>query len=145
MSSAVVYATEKGASQGVATEIGTKTGIQVIDAKTFPIDDIASYSLVIFVVSNYGKGDAPPSSKAVLQKLLALETDLSGLKFAVYTCGSSKFGPTFAGFGKKVERKLKDLKATQLGTLGIRDAAGANSTNFEEWITSLASSVNRPF
>jgi flavodoxin len=137
MSSAIVYATEKGTSKNVATEIGSKTGIPVVDVKEFPIENVGTYSVVIFVSSNYGKGDAPPSSKATWEKLFALSTDLSSLKFAVFTCGSAKFGPTFAGFGKKLEEKLKALKATQLGSLGIRDASGANSTNLDEWVASL--------
>jgi sulfite reductase alpha subunit-like flavoprotein len=137
MSSFVVYASERGTSKGVATQIGTATGIPVVDVKEFDFDSLPTYAVVIFVVSNYGKGDAPGSSKAIWEKFFGSSPDLSAVKVAVFTSGSAKFGPTFAAFGKKVQAKLAELKATQLGELGIKDATGANSTDIDAWIASL--------
>jgi flavodoxin len=137
MTSFVVYASATGTSKNVATEIGAKTGIPVVDVNAFRFEDIDEYSLVIFVVSNYGRGECVPSSRTIWEWFFALNADLSNLKFAVFTCGSSKFGATFGTFGQKLEEKLKKLKATQIGALGIRDAAGVKSTDLNEWIASL--------
>jgi flavodoxin len=137
MTSFVVYATETGTSKAVATEIGTKTGIPVVDVKKFRFEDIDEYSVVIFVVSNYGRGEPTPSSRPTWDQFLALKVELPDLKFAVFTCGSSKFPDSFVGFGRKLEAKLKEFRATQLGTLGIRDAAGQHSTDFDRWVASL--------
>jgi flavodoxin len=137
MTSVVVYSSEGGTAKGVATEIGAKTGLTVVDAKSFRFEDIDECPIVIFVVANYGRGESVLSEKPIWARFLALSADLSPLKFAVFTCGSSAFGPTFGRFGKTLEAKLKELKGTQLGTLGIRDATGANSTDLDAWIASL--------
>jgi flavodoxin len=137
MTTFVVYSSENGTSKNVATEIGAKTGITVVDVRAFRFEDIDEYSIVIFVVSNYGKGEPTPSSRPTWERFFDLEADLSNLTFAVFTCGSSLFPETFGGFGHKLEEKLKKLQARQIGTLGIRDAAGNASTNIDQWIATL--------
>jgi sulfite reductase alpha subunit-like flavoprotein len=47
---------------------------------------------------------------------------LDGFKFAVFGVGSSQFGPTFLGFAKALENKLKELGATEVNERGEYDA-----------------------
>jgi sulfite reductase alpha subunit-like flavoprotein len=59
------------------------------------------------------------------------------VKFAVWACGSSAFRRSFAGFGKDVEKKLKELGAEEVTTLGIRDDQDEQSTDLDTWIKGL--------
>jgi flavodoxin len=134
---AIVYATEGGTSQEKAQAIRARTGIEVVNITDFPLNDINTYGFLIFVVPTYGSGEAPDSTSEIWAQLLSRTKPLNGLTFAVWGMGSSDFGDTFVGFAKTVEAKLKELGATEVTTLGITDANGTQSTNFDEWLRTL--------
>jgi sulfite reductase alpha subunit-like flavoprotein len=135
--SAIVFATEAGKSQEIAGEIHGRTGIDFLNFGDFPLNEIGSYSLLIFVVPTYGSGDPPESTAAKWQELLDRTEPLNGLKFAVYGLGSTDFGETFVQFAKTLEAKLTALGASEVTALGINDAAGKSSTNFDDWVKGL--------
>ena len=136
---AIFYATQQGTSKEVAEQIGSKIGIDVHDIATLKTEDFDTYSTLIFVVSSYGRGDPPASAKPFWQFLSGLDPakKFSGIKFAVFGCGSTNFKRSFVGFAKKVEEALKNHGCQEIAELGIKDDNDEESCDLDQWITSL--------
>jgi flavodoxin len=118
---AIVYASERGTSKGIAETLGKQTGIQVVPIADFKVDEIAAYALLVFVVPTYGRGHPPPSAGPAWTQIQALTPTLTDLKFAVFGIGSTHFDATFLGFAKDLEKKLTELGATKVAALGQYD------------------------
>jgi sulfite reductase alpha subunit-like flavoprotein len=135
--SAIVFATEGGRSEELAGEIHKRTGIEFLSITDFPLNDIDTYSFLIFVVPSYCGGEAPDSTAEIWATLLNRTKPLTSLKFAVWGLGSSDYGETFVLFAKTLEAKLTSLGANEVTTLGITDAADVASTDLDAWVKTL--------
>ena len=133
----IAFATEQGTSQNVAEQIGRMTGIDVVDIKTINVNEINLYSLIIFVVSTYGRGAAPESVREYWSSFEKVNLKCNNVKFAVLGCGSSNFRKTFLGFAKKVEEKMINLGATKLVEMGINDEAEEQTTDLTTWVRNI--------
>ena len=139
---AIVYFSEKGTAKAVAEKIGRKTGLDVVDVKSFDIGNIRTYGFLIFVPASYGKGQCPNSCKDAWEKLQNCGR-LDGLKFAVWGVGSSAFEKSFLGFAKTVEKTIKELGGQEVTTLGITDAQQEEDVNLDEWVKTLGITLPR--
>ena len=133
----VLFASLGGTSEELAQKIATSLKIQSENLNQFDVSSFPNYSLIIFVVSTYGKGGPPSNCKEIWEAIEKYSTQLPNLKFAVYGVGSSGFEKTFLGFAKAIENKFKELGATQIGTLGVLDELEELSTDYDEWIKSV--------
>jgi sulfite reductase alpha subunit-like flavoprotein len=65
------------------------------------------------------------------------------LKFAVFGVGSSHFQATFLGFAKDLEKKLTELGATEVTTLGEYDQSSKADpvAGVPPWIKTLGTTL----
>jgi sulfite reductase (NADPH) flavoprotein alpha-component len=135
MSKIILYGSKQGTSKKIADEIGSKTGIPVDSIEKKKPDDLKGYSLVVFVVATYGKGEAVPTAVSFWKELNSQSIDLSSVSIAVVACGSSSFKQTFCKFGKDLEAKLVNLGAKKAASeVALHDAKGQQSSNIDAWI-----------
>ena len=132
-----LFATQGGTSQEFAEKFAEVLGCETVDAKDVPAEDLAKYTKIIWSVSSYGRGLAPKEYREWWQSVEDWQGDLSNTKFAVFTCGSSNYKKTFAGFGKTVEARMNALGAKEICPMGINDEAEEQSTDLDEFIKGI--------
>jgi len=133
----IAYASEQGTSQALATSIGKSTGIDVIDIKNLKIDELNLYSMIVFVVSTYGRGAPPSNCTEYWGSLESCNIDCNTVNFAVLGVGSSNFRRSFLGFAKKLSDKMKSLGAKEVVPMGIHDETGEKSIDVQAWVQSI--------
>ncbi|KDP38500.1 hypothetical protein JCGZ_04425 [Jatropha curcas] len=113
----------------------------LIDAKDYEPEDLSKETLVIIVASTWEDGK-PPSNANFFSNWLAESADdfrvgsllLTNCKFAVFGVGSRAYGDTFNAVAKDFSRRLRELGANEILTVGEGDVDGGELDGFfEEW------------
>jgi len=124
----VLYGSQTGTAQEVAERIG-REGIRlhfntrVCSMDTFPLTELPTTSLTVYVASTTGQGEEPDNMKKTWKFLLRknLPADsLSSQRFGVLGLGDSGY-PKFNHVAKKLSRRLMQLGGVQLLQPGLGD------------------------
>lgn len=115
----VLYGTESGNSEQLADSDVKKLKATGFDARMLNMADanvpaLASIPNLLVIVSTWGDGEPPDSSKAFYSELLATTgLDLSSTSFSVCALGDTSY-EKFCQCGKEVDRKLAELGAKRI-------------------------------
>ncbi|PFH47620.1 hypothetical protein AMATHDRAFT_82115 [Amanita thiersii Skay4041] len=124
----ILYATETGNTQDAADTIARQCRrlslrARILSIEDYPLPDLVSEELVIFVVSTTGSGQEPRSMTPFWHMLLRsdLPTDLfEDMTFAVFGLGDTAY-EKFCWPAKKLSRRLLSLGAVELCERGEAD------------------------
>jgi len=129
----VLYGSQSGCAQEVAERIQREAKRRHLRVKLsalddYPIENLASEPMVIFVVSTTGQGDEPDNMKNfwnfLRRKSLASDS-LKNVKFTVFGLGDSSYSK-FNFVAKKLHRRLLQLGAVEFHARGLADDQHAN-------------------
>eukprot|EP01116_Phalansterium_solitarium_P019264 TRINITY_DN5325_c0_g1_i1.p1 TRINITY_DN5325_c0_g1~~TRINITY_DN5325_c0_g1_i1.p1 ORF type:complete len:843 (-),score=298.80 TRINITY_DN5325_c0_g1_i1:512-3040(-) len=144
----VLYASQSGKAQDMAERIARFAGHAQVFCHCTSIDRLqperlAHMSIVVVVASTYGHGEAPDNGQK-LESWLSLPRPadtFAGMKYAVLSLGSSVYPKPFA-FGKLVQRKFRELGATELLPAGFIDEVRyADEADFTTFAHALFQSI----
>lgn len=131
----IIYASKKGTAESVAKNFSDQMNIKCVDCRDIDVSDLKKYSFILFVVANYGRGEAPPNSLDFWNKFFEItdEKFLDGVDFAIFGCGASKRAPFYQVFTKNVEKHLINIGAKEVCDMGCRDACAGDNTSVEAY------------
>lgn len=114
----VAYATQSGKAEEYArlTAGSLRAGGLAVDViEVSQIDDarFAQSQRMLFVASTHGEGDAPDDAEAFARRYLSASVPLTHMSYAVLALGDRGY-THFCGFGKRLDRWLRDQGATPL-------------------------------
>ncbi|XP_030042001.1 NADPH--cytochrome P450 reductase isoform X2 [Microcaecilia unicolor] len=89
-------------------------------------------SLAVFCMATYGEGDPTDNAQDFYDWLQEADTDLSGLKFAVFGLGNKTY-EHFNAMGKYVDKRLEELGGQRIFDLGMGDDDGNLEEDFITW------------
>nr|CAG4712427.1 unnamed protein product [Naegleria fowleri] len=124
----VLYGSQTGCAQEVAERIQREAKRRHLRVKLsalddYPIENLVSEPLVIFVVSSTGQGDEPDNMKKfwTFMRRKSLSSDcLKNVKFTVFGLGDSSYSK-FNFVAKKLHRRLLQLGASEFYNRGLAD------------------------
>ncbi|KDQ52353.1 hypothetical protein JAAARDRAFT_184230 [Jaapia argillacea MUCL 33604] len=124
----ILYATETGTAQDAADRIARNCRrihfqCRVVNMDDYPLEELVSEDLIVFVVSTTGTGIEPRSMTPLWTMLLRsdLPTDLfEDMQFAVFGLGDTSY-EKFCWPAKKLSRRLESLGAVEICARGEGD------------------------
>ncbi|KAH9999199.1 riboflavin synthase domain-like protein [Russula compacta] len=150
----IIYATETGNAQDYAGRVAHHCRMahfkcRVFDVDKYPLSEIVTESVVVFIVSTSGTGKEPRTMTPLWRSLLRsdLPHDLfEGLHYAVFGLGDSSY-EKFCWPAKKLSRRLEYLGATAACPRAEGDTQHTLGTDgaFEPWVSSLTNALLRLF
>jgi len=124
----VLYGSQTGTAQEVAERVGREAtrlhfSVLVSALDNFPLTDLPTAPLVVYVVSTTGQGEEPDNMKKAWKFLLRRNLPTTSLQyqaFGVLGLGDSSY-PKFNHVAKKLSRRLAQLGGDQLLQVGLAD------------------------
>ncbi|XP_053864121.1 NADPH--cytochrome P450 reductase isoform X1 [Malaclemys terrapin pileata] len=107
------------------------------DPEEYDLSDLSRLSeidnsLAVFCMATYGEGDPTDNAQDFYDWLQETDTDLTGLKFAVFGLGNKTY-EHFNAMGKYVDKRLEQLGAQRMFELGMGDDDGNLEEDFITW------------
>lgn len=107
------------------------------DPEEYDLSDLSRLSeidnsLAVFCMATYGEGDPTDNAQDFYDWLQETDTDLTGLKFAVFGLGNKTY-EHFNAMGKYVDKRLEQLGAQRIFELGMGDDDGNLEEDFITW------------
>ncbi|KAI8978378.1 thiamine diphosphate-binding protein [Pilobolus umbonatus] len=137
----VLFGSDNGNAEGVAKKIATRAKSRGLQVKLMAMDDypdiqeLASETNVVFIVSTAGQGEMPSNSRELwkaLNTLIVGDINFADLNFAVFGMGDSHYWPReedavfYNRPAKLIDAKLEALGANRLVELGLGDDQDAD-------------------
>lgn len=124
----ILFGTQTGNSEDVAERIGRhllRFGCKpcVFNLKDYPVKNLISENLIVFVCSTTGDGEVPDSMKTFWKFLLRKDlpsSSLSSVYFSVFGLGDSSYDK-FNVVAKRLNKRLLQLGAAELIPLTLAD------------------------
>jgi sulfite reductase (NADPH) flavoprotein alpha-component len=131
----VVYASQTGSAETLARRSAALLATGGLAARAACISSLDADSLraatrILFIASTYGEGDAPDTAARFAGRLMAGETDLAHLHYAVLALGDRSYA-NYCGFGRALDAWLANAGATSLFERIDVDRGDAKA--LEEW------------
>ncbi|VDI41672.1 NADPH-ferrihemoprotein reductase, partial [Mytilus galloprovincialis] len=89
-------------------------------------------ALALFCMATYGEGDPTDNAQDFYEWLQSGDTDLSGVKFAVFALGNKTY-EHYNAMGKYVDKRLEELGGTRVFELGMGDDDANIEEDFVNW------------
>uniref|UniRef100_A0A8C4WQB5 Cytochrome p450 oxidoreductase n=1 Tax=Gopherus evgoodei TaxID=1825980 RepID=A0A8C4WQB5_9SAUR len=107
------------------------------DPEEYDLSDLSRLSeidnsLAVFCMATYGEGDPTDNAQDFYDWLQETDTDLTGLRFAVFGLGNKTY-EHFNAMGKYVDKRLEQLGAQRIFELGMGDDDGNLEEDFITW------------
>nr|XP_033777494.1 NADPH--cytochrome P450 reductase isoform X2 [Geotrypetes seraphini] len=138
----VFYGSQTGTGEEFANRLSKdahRYGMQGMsaDPEEYEMADLSrlteiSNSLAVFCLATYGEGDPTDNAEDFYDWLQEADTDLSGLKFAVFGLGNKTY-EHFNAMGKYVDKRLEELGGQRIFDLGLGDDDGNLEEDFITW------------
>merc|ERR1711865_1046323 len=149
---------EPGTSQKLAQALAkacfkARIPKQVVNACDYDPDDLATETLVVFVVSTHQGGKAPPKCEAFGTWLMDMAYDervcqathLAGMRYAVFGVGDTSYAEDFCNFARDVDGWVSRMSAKKMIELACGDvSSGEIEDDFEQWIAQLFFLIKPP-
>jgi len=123
----IAYATESGNAELVAEELvrtlAHHANAQVIDMSTMSPADFQTDVPMLVVTSSYDEGELPTGIRDLHTQLLAEQTDLTSLRYALFGLGDNSY-EFYCGGADVFDEALQSLGARRVGAVGRHDAGG---------------------
>ncbi|GAA1873313.1 cytochrome P450 [Brevibacterium marinum] len=124
----ILFGTESGNAELVAEELGTYLGerddLKIADLASASTADLDPSRFYLLVCSTYGDGDVPSSATRFYTQLREQNTELDGLRFAVFGMGDASYTKTYSRGSELLTEALEARGATRVGEYGRHDAGG---------------------
>lgn len=123
----VWFATESGGAELVAEELGRIIGdaATVTELESATPEDLDPARFHIIVCSTYGDGEVPRMGQSFHGALLNGETDLTGVRYAVFGMGDRSYTRTYFRGSELIDEALAACGAERIGEFGRHDASGS--------------------
>ncbi|MFT4021981.1 MAG: flavodoxin domain-containing protein, partial [Acinetobacter sp.] len=136
----VLYGSQSGNAEILAKKMidqlqQAKKTVVLHDVAAINLEILRKHSIVLWVVSTYGEGDAPDSAHQLQHLLDQPDLDLSDLSFAILALGDRRY-QDFCRFGYVLEQKLCALNAQKLWPITTVDQL--NLQQIQQWQNHLA-------
>lgn len=115
----VFYASQRGRAKQLAMQtadafrLNGKTVECLSLSELLSPAELAQYKQCVFIVSTFGSGQAPESSRKFAKKLKKTKLDLSSMRMAVLALGDKQYD-RFCGFGFTLNGWLKKNQAIEM-------------------------------
>lgn len=143
----ILYGTETGNSEMLCEDLESEFGgdheIELRNLSDVAPDEVDLSVFHVLVCSSYGDGELPASAKPFVEALTASDTDLSGLRFAIFGLGDSEY-ETYGQGSEQLADMLVKHKAEQIGPRLIHDVQSGDLAEdlafpwFEERVAEMA-------
>jgi sulfite reductase (NADPH) flavoprotein alpha-component len=122
----IAYASQSGTAERIAWQSANEltrggVGVRVERLASLDVPQIQQAKTLLVVASTFGSGEAPDATRAFARQVLASPASLPGLRGGVLALGNSGY-PDFCGFGRTVDRWLRDSGVESLFPLIELDA-----------------------
>jgi len=142
----ILYGSNLGATEQLAADLAQQAIGRGFRATTAALDarvgDLPREGATIVLSSTYN-GTAPDNAAAFCRWLGDDGVDLSGVRYAIFGCGSRDWAATYQAVPARLDERLTAAGAHRLGTRGEGDAAGDLETKWETWTETLWSELGR--
>lgn len=138
----VFYGSQTGTAEEFAARLAKEANryrmkAMVADPEEYDMEDLAKVaeienSLAIFCMATYGEGDPTDNAQEFYQWLQTGDADLTGLNYAVFGLGNKTY-EHYNSMGIYVDKRLKELGATQVFELGLGDDDANIEEDFITW------------
>ncbi len=130
----ILWASMYGTAEGIAfnlKELAETKGIEteILELNEFSVSDLKTLDNLAVVSSTTGSGDIPTNGELFWSEFEESSDTLESLNYGVCALGDSSY-ITFCGGGKKINAKLKSLKANEIIECAECDGGDEGS---EEW------------
>jgi sulfite reductase alpha subunit-like flavoprotein len=124
----VLYGSQTGEAKEVAFRVGREAKQRgfvprVISMSEYPVTDLPSEGLAVFVASTTGQGDPPDNMRSfwafLLRKSLPADS-LAGASYAVFGLGDSGYAK-YNVVAKRLDARLTGLGGDRIVELGLGD------------------------
>ena len=124
----ILFGSQTGEAKDVAFRIGREARLRgfvpsVVSMSEYPVTDLPSERLVVFVASTTGQGDPPDNMRSFWSFLLrkSLPPDsLSGASYAVFGLGDSGYAK-YNVVAKRLDARIAGLGGDRIIDLGLGD------------------------
>ncbi|KAI4219806.1 MAG: hypothetical protein L6R36_008063 [Xanthoria steineri] len=143
----ILFASDNGNAESLAKRLGNrgrarglKTMVMAMD--DYPLEDLPTEEIVIFITSTAGQGEFPQNGRAFWDAVKdTTELDLSQTKYAVFALGDSHYWPRkedkhyYNKPGKDLDARVAFLGGQKLADVGLGDDQDPDSyqTGYGEW------------
>lgn len=137
----VLYGSNLGTTDGLARDVAQAAELNGFDVTMGTLDEYAGRlptdGAVVLLSASYN--GAPPNNAAGFLSWLdsASETDVKGVSYLVFGCGSRDWAATFQSIPRQIDEQLQALGANRLAERGEGDARDDLDGQFQTWLETL--------
>uniref|UniRef100_A0A158PCB9 NADPH--hemoprotein reductase n=1 Tax=Angiostrongylus cantonensis TaxID=6313 RepID=A0A158PCB9_ANGCA len=100
--------------------------------------------LVIFCMATYGEGDPTDNAQQLYEYITTTDTNFKGVKYAVFGLGNKTY-EHFNAVGKLIDKRLEELGAERVFSLGLGDDDANLEEDFMRWREAFLPTVAHQF
>jgi cytochrome P450/NADPH-cytochrome P450 reductase len=142
----ILYGSNLGATEQLAADLAQQAIGRGFRAGTAALDDrvgaLPQEGATILLSSTYN-GTAPDNAVAFCRWLAEDGIELTGVRYAVFGCGSRDWAATYQAIPTLLDERLRAAGADRLTARGEGDIAGDLETQWETWTETLWTELGR--
>jgi len=142
----ILFGSNLGATEQLAADLAQQATGRGFRATTAALDervgDLPREGATVVLSSTYN-GGAPDNAVDFCRWLAQDGLDLSGVRYALFGCGSRDWAATYQAVPALLDERLRAAGAQRLAARGEGDVAGDLETEWEEWTDTLWTELRR--